>query len=411
MKLNHVYEGDCLGILPTLPANSIDTAITDPPYGLTFMGKDWDHGVPGVRFWREIMRVCKPGAMLLAFGGTRTHHRLMVAIEDAGWEIRDVIMWIYGSGFPKSHNISKAIDKSAGAEREVVGMKPKNGGGRAAPSHEGWRRPWMEENGGRDKPFEITAPATEAAKTWDGWGTALKPAYEPIVVAMKPIPSTFAANALEWGVAGLNIDGARVGTDEVGTKRVQSHRKDRENWRITGGSNGNGATSTKGRWPANVIHDGSPEVVAGFPETHGAGNKKQSVCTISKDQVYSGGWKTQTKNPNYYKNNGGSAARFFYCAKASKRQRTVNGRVKNNHPTVKPVELIKYLCQLTKTPSGGVVLDPFAGSGTTALGCIETGRDYILIEQSTEYVEIARNVIEAWQDEYHSGPEQLSLID
>jgi site-specific DNA-methyltransferase (adenine-specific) len=205
-----VYCGDCLEVMADLEDNTIPTIITDPPYGLAFMGKDWDRGVPGVRYWKEALRVAKPGAMLLAFGGTRTHHRLMCAIEDAGWEIRDVLNWLYGSGFPKSHDISKAIDKAAGATREVVG-----------PNRYAGRR---TEGSGPDNgdacygqyaiPGNETAPSTPLAQTWDGWGTALKPAWEPIIVAMAPLDGTFAQNAEKWGVAGLWIDGGRIPTDE-----------------------------------------------------------------------------------------------------------------------------------------------------------------------------------------------------
>lgn len=209
-----VITGDCLEVMPTLAADSVDTIITDPPYGLSFMGKDWDHGIPGPRFWVEALRVAKPGAMLLAFGGSRTFHRLAVAIEDAGWEIRDTIMYLYGSGFPKSHDISKAIDKAAGVEREVVGestfAKLRKSSRRVADGG--------SPEGGHDLHFGgdaiITAPATPAAQEWSGYGTALKPAHEPIIVAMKPLDGTFAENAQRWGVAGMWIDGGRVGTGD-----------------------------------------------------------------------------------------------------------------------------------------------------------------------------------------------------
>ena len=197
-----LIRGDCLEVMATLEENSVDTIITDPPYGLEFMGKDWDHGVPGVPFWTAALRVAKPGAMMLAFGGSRTHHRLMVAIEDAGWEIRDVIMYVYGSGFPKSHDIGKAIDKAVGAEREVVSSERKKAFGYAD-------RPWKHREDANIN--TITAPATDAARLWDGYGTALKPAYEPIIIAMAPRDGTFANNALTWGVAGINVDAGRVG--------------------------------------------------------------------------------------------------------------------------------------------------------------------------------------------------------
>src|SRR5579862_2961736 len=233
-----VYHGDCLSVLPMMHEESIDTVITDPPYHLTtgksggsgaaslnqnspagrsrigtgFMGKAWDGGDVAFRpgTWSAVMRVCKPGAFLLAFGGTRTFHRLACAIEDAGWEIRDTLMWLYGSGFPKSLDISKAIDKQAGAEREVIGRKPKMGGVVHKPNGTGWDRPWQSEPGAEDRLLNITDPSTDAAKLWDGWGTALKPAWEPIIVAMKPLDGTFAENAQKHGVAGLNIEGGRI---------------------------------------------------------------------------------------------------------------------------------------------------------------------------------------------------------
>lgn len=203
-----IYHGDCREVLPTLEENSIDTVITDPPYGLSFMGNDWDHGVPGCEFWKHVLRVCRPGAFLLAFGGTRTYHRLACAIEDAEWEIRDCMMWLYGSGFPKSMNISKAIDAKAGTVREIISQgKPVK---RMIPgADQDETGSWIKNNGRTFVPTE-TIPSTDSAKLWNGWGTALKPAWEPIIVAMKPLDGTFAQNAISHGVAGLNIDGGRI---------------------------------------------------------------------------------------------------------------------------------------------------------------------------------------------------------
>lgn len=254
MQLHH---GDCLDILPTLDAESVDSIVTDPPYGLSFMGKDWDHGVPGPRFWREALRVAKPGAHLLAFGGTRTFHRLACAIEDAGWEIRDTVMWVYGSGFPKSHNISKAIDKAAGAEREVVGVKPghENFVGRDNhPLNGGWNRPWAKDPEAVERYHALTAPATDAARQWDGWGTSLKPAFEPVIVARKPIPGTVAENVLQHGTGGINVDACRVGTDG-GTHKHDAPKHDSGGIYGDGlnGGGGKGREINAGRWPANVI--------------------------------------------------------------------------------------------------------------------------------------------------------------
>lgn len=352
-----ILLGDCRDVMPTLDAASIDSIVTDPPYGLSFMGKGWDHGVPGVDFWTHALRVAKPGAHLLAFGGTRTYHRLACAIEDAGWEIRDCVMWMYGSGFPKSHDVSKAIDKAAGAERtKVIGTKL----GRPGMAKDG-----SNQRSGFDAAFggnaygvlstHITAPATEAARRWNGWGTALKPAYEPIIVARKPLDGTVAENVIAHGTGAMNVGGCRV--------------------------EGN-------RWPANLIHDGSDEVLELFPTT--ASN---------------------------------SAARFFYCAKASKSDRdegcdelpskqigtyaqdewsrqhmgnTPDARREarhNTHPTVKPTALMRYLCRLV-TPPGGLVLDPFAGSGSTGKAAILEGFRFVGIEQDETYAAIARARIE-----------------
>ena len=219
-----IHCGDCREVLPTFGAESFDACVTDPPYGLEFMGKDWDHGIPGVPFWEAVKRVLKPGAHLLAFGGTRTHHRLMCAIEDAGFEIRDTVCWLYGTGFPKSLDVSKAIDKAAGAEREVVGTKLGQPGYSLAPDK--GRGTYSPD--GRDSEVEcaVTSPATDAARQWDGWGTALKPAWEPIVLARKPLTGTVAANVQEHGTGALNIDGCRIEADDIDTSRMQRQHED-----------------------------------------------------------------------------------------------------------------------------------------------------------------------------------------
>ena len=345
-------HGDCLEILKDIPDNSVDSVVTDPPYGLSFMGKRWDYEVPSIEVWAECLRVLKPGGHLLSFAGSRTYHRMAVNIEDAGFEIRDQIMWVYGSGFPKSHNISKAIDKAAGAERIVVGHREWN---------DPMNKPYTNAHFGGDrcrddKPMPITAPATPEAKQWEGWGSALKPAHEPIVVARKPLIGTIVENVLEYGTGGLNIDGCRVATDENPSgKRRKGKPPIRE-----GGVWNNDRRSAesfaeerkgeaKGRFPANFIHDGSDEVVVSFPNrTH----------------------------------------RFFYCAKASKGERASG----NNHPTVKPIALMQYLCRLV-TPKNGVVLDPFMGSGTTGIAAKDCGYGFIGIEREENYMEIAKHRI------------------
>lgn len=336
--------GDCLDVLRTLPDASVHSIVTDPPYGLGFMGMGWDHGVPSVDVWSACLRVLKPGGHLLSFFGTRTYHRGVVAIEDAGFEIRDQIGWAFGSGFPKSRDISMAIDQEAGAEREVVGPN----------------RFWTI-NGksnlhvyGRATRPPATVPATDAAREWDGWGTGLKPAWEPIVIARKPFPGTVAANVLTHGTGGMNIDGCRVAVTEHVVQDDQQGAK-------------------AGRFPANLIHDGSREVLDLFPETSATGPYCEQDNAL-KD----------------YGDLGGSAARYFYCAKASKSDRGDG----NNHPTVKPTDLMRYLCRLV-TPPGGVVLDPFMGSGSTGKGARLEGFGFIGIEREPDYLAIARNRIPA----------------
>jgi len=404
---NKLHHGDCLEVMPTLDADSIDSIVSDPPYGLSFMGKGWDHGVPSVEFWSEALRVAKPGAHLLAFGGTRTFHRLTVAIEDAGWEIRDCVMWVYGSGFPKSHDVSKAIDKAAGAEREVVGQaKSGIAKGDTTFGDDNWA-------GKNRTVYGLTAPATDAAKQWEGWGTALKPAWEPIIVARKPLIGTVAANVLAHGTGGINVDGCRVGTDEL---KGKVYNNNNTGWKCTS------APSTiygneQGRWPANLIHDGSDDVTAGFPNAGGGFGKRGAL----NGGATSWGFKGEMQEVAY--GDSGSAARFFYCAKASKADRDegcegmelrlpVDGADKlteqdrrkgegitrqpsrNNHPTVKPTALMRYLCKLV-TPLNGIILDPFMGSGSTGKAATLEGFNFIGIDLSAEYVAIAQARIDA----------------
>jgi site-specific DNA-methyltransferase (adenine-specific) len=391
-----------------MPDNSVDAIVTDPPYGLAFMGKKWDYDVPSEEIWRECLRVLKPGGHLLAFAGTRTQHRMAVRIEDAGFEIRDMIAWVYGSGFPKSHDISKAIDKAAGAEREVVGQCKRTG------KDAGTYGAMAGDN-------LITAPSTPAAKQWQGWGTALKPALEPITVARKPFTGTVAANVLEHGTGALNVNGCRVEGGLIasagGTRRSNG---------IMGASEplGGWEPTHAGRFPANLIHDGSDEVVGLFPETKTTGRpncigKKYDGVNNGSSEIYNDGYKSRELNLCY--SDTGSAARFFYCAKASKRdrdegcegmplvetmryseksqgplaQQTPSKPVpqRNHHPTVKPTDLMRYLCRLV-TPPDGIVLDPFMGSGSTGKAAILEGFQFIGIDMTPEYVDIARARIE-----------------
>lgn len=329
-----LHLGDCLEVLAGLPDNSVDSIVTDPPYGLSFMGKKWDYDVPSVAIWEQCLRVLKPGGHLLAFAGTRTQHRMAVRIEDAGFEIRDMIAWVYGSGFPKSLDVSKAIDKAAGAEREVIGSNTK---ARSTSGASG-----LPTMGGETvyKSWDITAPATDAARQWSGWGTALKPALEPITMARKRLIGTVAENVLTHGTGAINVDGCRVG-DEVLAAQVRGVTR----MGTFHGAEGNETPERTGRWPANLIHDGSNE-----------------ACLALK-----------------------SGARFFYSAKTGKDDRETD----NNHPTVKPTTLMAYLCRLV-TPPGGTVLDPFMGSGSTGKAATVNGFRFIGIERDPAYHKIAQ---------------------
>ena len=493
MTRTTLLHGDCLDVLKTLPDNSVDSIVTDPPYGLSFMGKRWDYDVPSVDVWSECLRVLKPGGHLLAFAGTRTQHRMAVRIEDAGFEIRDMVAWVYGSGFPKSLDVSKALDKANGkherdlqpfgdyvkacrmakgwslrqldeamgtntaaswwegrksgvqppglvqyqklkgvlgmddrfdelidwleAEREVVG-KAKG----AQSESTGRYGAWGNDNGMGSSEYDITAPATDAARQWQGWGTALKPALEPITVARKPLIGTVAENVLAHGTGALNIDGCRVGSETrynapAGNKAGGNSL----NMSETGMPQDADGRSVNGRWPANLIHDGSEEVLAGFPVT--TSGKMAPTHTSASRSIYgqnaAGGFTTMETYGDT-----GSAARFFYCAKASKKDRdeglegfadqTREGQYrsiqdgrphmakgyeynreprKNHHPTVKPTDLMRYLCRMVTQP-GGVVLDPFMGSGSTGKAAALEGFQFIGIEREAEYLSIAEARIE-----------------
>jgi len=414
MSRSQILHGECRDIMSIIPDASVDAIVTDPPYGLKFMGRDWDRGVPGEAYWREALRVAKPGAHLLAFGGTRTFHRLAIAIEDAGWDIRDTIMWVYGSGFPKSHDVGKAIDREAGAEREVMGSKFGSPGYSMTDGKGGLYGGGFGANGTGEGECRITAPATEAARTWAGWGTALKPAWEPILVARKPLVGTVAANVIEHGTGGINIDACRVGgkpspsisrresaskSGKCGADMHSSHRvknglpafnKDVDQY-----VQGNPGEAL-GRWPANLIHDGSPEVLAGFPTS----NTRDGCRTETPSMGYHGRGKGA---PATRHGDSGSAARFFrqcppdpnpepinvdpffYCPKASKADRGEG----NNHPTVKPHTLMRYLCRLV-TPPDGLILDPFMGSGSTGKAALAEGFRFLGIDQDEASVAIAR---------------------
>jgi DNA modification methylase len=570
-----LHLGDCLDVMATMPDNSVDSIITDPPYGLEFMGKDWDHGIPGIAFWELALRVAKPGAILMAFGGTRTFHRLACAIEDAGWEIRDTIGWIYASGFPKSHqfgckcrggmvqythekdtidhlplrdvrdSVSPATElgkEECGAvlQPPLCGPAPSREPCEVRQQHEGagaqgqtvWPgQPGMEGRGdvlaqawklqtdqvrqvpggvatnGAEGRVHYGAPSTDGPipqslpiaggsgasseprpagqqtgepgivcdepGTQDsgrcptcgglldfaGYGTALKPAAEWITVAMKPLDGTFAQNAQKWGVAGLWIDGSRVeGIAEVpfGVRRnpTNSYSGGWQAQNKGAGMANDWKPSPSGRWPANLLHDGSDEVLAGFPQSKSTGGSGFASQNPHRDGRTVGQFLNGTRAHMGGLGDSGSAARFFYCAKASRAEREAGcegmeamstaassvtmpkrkctvcqGWIRtdsgtssdnrpnstchcehpspsadmsfrqnptlNHHPTVKPLAIMRYLCRLTKTPTGGVVLDPFLGSGTTGCAAIMEGREFIGIEKESEYMAIAARRIAA----------------
>ncbi len=513
MQVNDIICGDNMEVMAGFANDTYATIITDPPYGLGFMGKKWDTFKPDVvseekkrdklshsrrtsrnkphsdqpsaaqaagrydrslpanmefqqwftRWGIEALRVLKPGGTLLIFGGTRTYHRLACAIEDAGFTIKDCIMWIYGSGFPKATDISKQLDKYKRRDyvlaAKKLGILPKDANRsfidwteeNHSPSDKYWeefkkvisREDWEKierkilgkrkvvkgvafTSEGKEE-LDITEPNSEQAKLWSGWKShGLKPAYEPILLAMKPNDGTYAHNALEHGVSGLNIDGGRIPLQEHGEDKRLGGKGD---WSTAnaaknvyeGGYAGvRTGSSELGRHPANVILD--PESAAMLDEQSGelTSGKMDSIAKGNQYNTYGKMYERRVVN----RANSGGASRFFYCAKASKRERNAgcegltekamcdidkmggakcsmktgsgndrNVLKRNHHPTVKPLALMEYLCRLTKTPTGGIVLDPFAGSGTTCMACVNEGRDFVGIEKEPEYVDIARRRI------------------
>jgi len=419
-----LINGDCIEEMKKMPENSVDSIITDPPYELGFMGKSWDNtGIANdVKMWQEALRILKPGGYLLSFGGTRTYHRMACAIEDAGFEIRDMVEYLYGSGFPKSLNIGKAVDKLQGNERKEIemtfpdGSKPRKTAGHFA----------VGENIPRNTKY------TKGNSPYEGYGTALKPATELICMARKPLSEkTVAKNVLKWGTGGINIDGCRV--ESSGDHKrpfVERKTKDSGEWEDKSGICKPFQPSNKeGRFPANLILDEE----AGKMLDEQSGVSKDGVAIRRHGNKAKGTFPVKIKSGSVDVGYGGKggASRFFYCAKASKGERNAgcegfywldgkpttrdiwtqlteeNEANKDNptfkrhnvargniHPTVKPLSLMRYLCTLTKTPNGGIVLDPFMGSGTTGIACINTGRDFIGIEQDKEYCKIARARLE-----------------
>lgn len=505
--------GDCLDVMKEMEDNSVDSIVTDPPYGLSaarnsgksskggFMGKEWDYDVPSVEIWREALRVLKPGGHLLAFSGTRTYHRMVVNIEDAGFEIRDsIVCWLYFSGFPKSHNIGKALDKRGGESiawfgswfkewrtKQNITMKSvgehflsKNGKltgcvynweeGRSLPTNEQFNKlcelydlpfssmkeakrkilkediryrsndAWEADGKGMlgmgKQDFSVSEPATPKAKEWDGWGTALKPAHEPVCVARKPLIGTVVENVLEHGTGALNIDGCRIEYDpesyERNKKASEKAPKEHEKavWKDTGHKKRVDVFSPKGRWPSNVIMD---EVAGAIldKQAPSVGNMMNANRKTTTTGGTGNAWTTSSKNEG--DSNGifdglGGGSRFFYCPKVSQAERNAgcddllpklnenstygihtdeglrnNNRnpenrtreQRNNHPTVKPISLMRYLSKLV-TKEGGIVLDPFMGSGSTGIAACLEGFNFVGIEMDKEYLNIARHRIAHW---------------
>lgn len=374
-----IYQGNNLEILPELPDNSVDSIVCDPPYELGFMGKSWDSsGIAySVELWQECLRVLKPGGHLLAFSGSRTYHRMTVAIEDAGFEIRDMVAWISNKTFPKSHNISKAIDRAAGAERKVVGINQNVV--RASKVVGG------SDFGGFSKANpEITEASTPEAKQWEGWGTGLKPTVEPIVMARKPVEGTIAENVLTYGVGGLNIDATRIGTETITINTFDNGAKP------FGNAVGEPYTSkqSEGRWPANLVIDEATaeelDEQSGITKSGKPGIRASNGFNANS---FGSGMGIKAGQANGEYGDKGGASRFFYVARASKQDRNEGLDIINNHPTVKPTALMQYLIRLV-TPEGGVVLDPFTGSGSTGKAALLENKRFIGIELTAEYLPI-----------------------
>ena len=450
-EVNKILQGDCLDQLKNIPSDSIDSIVTDPPYELGFMGKSWDNtGIANNKeMWAECLRVLKPGGHLLAFSGTRTYHRMASAIEDAGFEIRDMIEWVYGSGFPKSLNIGKAVDKMGNKIKELhnftkwfdelcieKGLTNKqideflglDSGGSTASHYRGWNtqqpryprenhykklKEWLEFSdlwdekiaeverelvGVQEKAMSgwntdgttkfIDRDITKGNSEWEGWGTALKPAHEPICMARKPLAEkTVAENVLKYGTGGLNIDESRVEAND-------GENRSRDNSKCKGGDSffdgkkrvNQVIPEGLGRFPANLLHDNSEEVRECFPESTSGARKKGDHKEYDASSYKFGGLYSEDAPAE-----SGNASRFFksiiYQAKSSKSERTNGGAITNSHPTIKPIALMEYLIKII-TPKGGVVLDPFAGSGSTLVAAKQNGFNYIGIEKELEYINI-----------------------
>ena len=409
---NYIFNGDNIQVLRTLPDNSIDSVVTDPPYGLKFLGKQWDYDVPSVELWKECYRVLKPGGYLLSFGSSRTYHRMAVKVEDAGFEIRDQIMWVYGSGFPKSHNIGKAVDKINGTQREVIGKNPNHR--KSSALYE------LGFQGGMGN-----GHITKGFNEWEGFGTALKPAHEPIVMARKPFKGSVAKNVLKWNTGGINIDDCRVDSEK---RTIPIFSKDEKDDTTLFGLHStiqhHREETELGRFPANIIFDEEAGILldeqSGYTKTKSDKKYKYNKTNSDSDIFKSRGTYTPREDE-------GGASRFFYCPKPSRKEKDegltieasiIKGRDegqdsmnvpqklrstkrKNIHSTVKPVKLMQYLIRLV-TPIGGCTIDPYFGSGTSGKSALREQKDYkfIGIEKEKEYFNIA---VERCQFEYEQS--------
>jgi len=393
IETNVIHTGDCFNVLSDLPAESVHAVVTDPPYGLAFMGRDWDDFEPKeyqewCQEWAtEVKRVLKPGGHLLAFSGNRTHHRLFTGVEDAGFEIRDTITWHYGSGFPKAADISKTIDKRADAEREDLGPNP-NAVGRSYNKTGGNYNNDHEED--RSKQDRITAPATDAAKQWDGFKTGLKPATEYVVMARKPFDAATVDCVLEHGTGALNIDGCRIDNDiEETTTTTRASERNQNAYGDAERSDIDSA-SPEGRYPSNVIFDETEaerlDRVVGVSESKSGGESTGFSGDVYGDN--SDDYASERQERIGYDGKGGPS-RYFYTSKASKAERTEDGSIANAHPTVKPTDLMEWLVKLV-TAENQIVLDPFAGSGTTLKAAKAVGRDFVGIEKQAQWADVAR---------------------
>jgi site-specific DNA-methyltransferase (adenine-specific) len=394
--------GDCLDKLKELEDNSVDSVVTDPPYEIGFMGKSWDDSgiANNPELWKEVLRVLKPGGHLLSFSHSRTYHRQAVAVEDAGFEIRDQIMWVYGSGFPKSMNIGIQVDKKLGNQRETVGEKVRGDVEKAKENGAGYLADPANRNNTKQFGYG-THTITKGNSEWEGWGTALKPAHEPIVMARKPLSEkTVGNNVLEWGTGGINIDGCRVEEIKPQVSRSTSLFQSNHDGRLSG-------EPSEGRFPANIIFD--EEAGQLLDEQSGISRSfksKEDYSGIQGSQTIFKG--TYGKNTGQLYDDRGGASRFFYCPKTSKAER--NEGTDNNHPTVKPTDLMAYLIRLV-TPKGGIVLDPFMGSGSTGKAAVREGMNFIGIERETEYFEIAKSRIEYEINKPTSKPSKTKKVE